>query len=958
MKFHLSLIVFLFPVLCFAQEQISDIYSLEYQEKYEQILTGYLEGEPITLFVDGVRVFVDFENDEISDYAISYTYSFCFSNEEIKLEGKHLYFFGKSAFVIDLKAKIAYDHINYGVGLSYINAESYEGGMIFLLANSENDAFYFVRYDVDTKQNIISTSHHQIFTYKGGFYFIDASVDKIIVGKMDPQDGTETELYQGEILNYVGDGYFQDQEGYLIEGLLESNFTKKCQPYDVNENELIINRYYDRENFSMIETYDSELSIYSYYLDDGCNYRKYFSEDDNPLNFDFYNERNFGFRSNGNLYKRYRHVEETSQNYKFVNTSNKTSYASDHWMMQGDTAYFFRDRVTTTYDYIISRYTPNLEGVLGLDNVKGIKTFHDVSVVFENINSGGDIELTATNMEDGVYRITIDPEGNQIDQKQLFFPWYYHKTEDRIPWSSFDNGYLKKNRLKPSDNYRVDRFENGQVTSSIMLTTPYIDKDIEVSIIESFGSKYVRFNDVNSGVEKEVENSNLDLDYYSQIIRVNNEIWVVTSRSYIALDRISKYSLEGDYLGKLDINMHRIIHHDDNGLLFINMNDQYEAHLFHYDGGKIKQLTNDPDAFEGGINAKNIIVGNKHHILISSTAIVSYSTDIALYEYSSDLVSITLLEEFIGAALGNSSGIHNSLQLNKSISIFEDDYYSNSIKHILFHSDGYSIEEFDFDESTFVNRNNSFAYKNGFIYSVQDNMTNAYVASNGVVSDIIVDIDGGFLINDIQQMDEHVYLFGGNYNENYVIKCDSEFNECEVVKSFQLGCWISHIVLLGKHNDKIYFSAVGRNPSDVIWTLDTSSDEVYLYNTDEESKIRFFIKREFIHDGYVYFKASREDKNYQLFRIEISEEPVLVEEGATDNEFDIYPNITTGDGWITTKTKLSGITIFDSGGRKVGFRKFDKQGGFTLPNLINGYYIIRGENNTGNQYLTKLVVIN
>lgn len=329
-----------------------------------------------------------------------------------------------------------------------------------------------------------------------------------------------------------------------------------------------------------------------------------------------------------------------------------------------------------------------------------------------------------------------------------------------------------------------------------------------------------------------------------------------------------------------------------------------------------------------------------------------------IFEYNPADISLTSLETTSGNPEDTES-VHNSKQTSKSYYLYEPSNYSSTIKHILFDSEDYSITEYDLEDTLYVKNTTSFPYNHGFIFSIRDNMTNIYVDSTGASRDIPIDVEEDFLIRDLQQTEESVYLFGGTYYDVYVIKCDDEFNACEVIKSFDQGfCQYKEIRLLGENNGEIYFSAAGNNPIETIWILDTATDEIYLYNTDEETQIQFFERREFVSGGYVYFTAARSDQEHQLFRLKVSEEPNAVAGIASKSAFAVSPNPTIGNSTITCKLELEELSLYDSSGRLLSKGVFSASGSYVVPShLRSGLYLIRAVDSTGQIHVSKLMII-
>jgi hypothetical protein len=468
---------------------------------------------------------------------------------------------------------------------------------------------------------------------------------------------------------------------------------------------------------------------------------------------------------------------------------------------------------------------------------------------------------------------------------------------------------------------------------------------LEVSIIDIDGVQILRFTDLNTSEEKDIINPNLSANRSTIMIRIRDEIWIITKGGSMLLDKISRFDIDGNLMGEIDVDVHDVISYDDNGLVFNSAVSQGTFYLFQYDGEEIKQLTE-----ESAFLAESLKLGANHYIF-------SYNVESTIYEYNSLAKTLTHIDMVTGR-LQNTGSRHNSKQTNKSYYSYQPSDYATKINHVLFNSEGYKIEEFDLGDTLFTGYTNTFAYKNGFIYSIRDNTTNVYVDENGTSRDIPIELEEDVLIEDIQQTEESVYLFSSSFYGVSVIKCDSEFADCDVIKYFDQGyCQFPHVALLGKNNGEIYFSTSSRNPTEVIWTIDLSTDEIYLYNNDEETQIQFFERREFTTGGYVYFTAARSDQEYQLFRLKVSEGPNATKDFINENTFEVYPNLTSGNSTITTDLNLEQFSIFDVRGMVVVSSNFDQKGKFRLPDLSSGYYIIRGEDSKGNQYTSKIIVM-
>ena len=941
MRYLLGIIVLLFSTLIFAQEQITDISSIRYQEDFIDIIPGELNGESFNAYLDYYRVFIDFENENIEDYDIPYVYS-CF-RQRVAIEGKYLYIFSQSTLVIDIEARKMHDHYSFSDDWFFRSAQFLEGNVIIRLENNQGQ-FRYGNYDPDSKQKSLSDSHNQIFSVGGKFYFLDFEMNETIVGEINIQDWTEQVIYQGDELSYLGHGLFRDVEGYLYEGVLDSNPVKTCIPqYLFLVDSIIAIRYYKQEKYSIIESFDSIISEYNYYMSDDCYYQRLTSTNI-PIIFDFYNENNFGFRAHGK-YVRIRYDDFTM---KFTIASSEDLAYSDEFIMSGDTAYLFtRKYINNAYEKQIIRYTPI--GFFIPDVKKVIKTFSDDSnIVQTGLDESGNIKIMFNNSGQGVTALTLDPDGNEINSSLLFFPWYSDHDEKNVRWSSFSDGHFRKTQIDDSENYRIDRLEDGQVITDTMLITPYVDNEVEVTLMERDGEHILKFLNKISSTSNEVINPDFDLNYVSRMIRIDDEIWIISVDNILGGDYIFKFGLDGSDRGSFSHNKAKVLYHYEGGIIFSGSLGQFPRYFFHYDGTNVVQLSDRLTSY-----STHFKVGGTHYVLST------FQFEIRLFEFDKNQIALSELEEFTGHVKNTIASVHNSLQSSKSFLIFEGVDNSSSFLNISFGTDGYKIDEFDFAESTYVGFANSFPVNGGYVYSIWDNSFNIFVDSNGINIDLPIDIDDDIFIHDIQQLDESIYLFGKTFYDNYIIKCDNEFNNCNTLHSFdEEYCQNNFITLLGTNEHEVYFSNIGIEPIETIWTLDTSVDQVKYYNNMEDTQIQFFERRDFSHKGYVYFTAARSDQNYQLFRLNVSEGPNSTNEIITKNKFTVYPNPTTNNTRITSDINLRQVSIFDIRGIEVFHGEFDREGGFTLPVINSGFYIIHAQDEDGNLYMSKLTIVN
>lgn len=950
MRYLFIYIALFATITCFSQEQITNIHSTKYISGFEClvgtecIIDGDLDGEAFTLYMGFNQVFIDFENESIMDYNIPYTFG-CFLRN-VMLNGKYLYLLGHSSLVIDIEARRMHDHFSFGEGLSFRDAEISGEGVVIRLVNNVSGRYHYGRYTPETKEKLLSNPHIGLISFQGNYYFTDSILGAFVLGDFTDEEWTEDLIVGGEEFVYLGDGYFQMPDGRLSYGWLDNNPVFTCIPQDQFGVELYANKIYDRANFRIIETYDATEEVYTYYYGSDCLYRKFLTSDYNSVPFDFYNDEYFGFRADGH-YVRMQHSNGATPALEFTIASSEDYSSTDKWMMSGDTAYLFTVRYVSN-DFVnqVIRYTPG--GFLESDIETVIKEYSaDANIVRKSLNSSGEIELTFNNSVEGVHVITLSSNGIEINNEFLFYSWDHDFNEKNIKWTANKKGHIRRTQIKPSANYRIDRVEEGTVITDTMLMSPYIDEDIEVSLKENGGNKVLRFYDVITGSDSEIVIPDIAVNSQSKIIKAGGQIWLVNQDNSEEND-VFRFGLAGEIIDEQDLNVKNIISYNESGLMYSRRDPvSFLEHVFHYDGEDVKQLTENLFSL-----MRNIVVGDDQYIMTTS-----YSIGTTILKYNPETISLLELENF-SEYPHTSESVHNSLQTNKSYYAYEPSNYSNVIKHILFDKDGYRIEEFDLEDELFVDYTTSFPFKEGFIYSVRDNMTNIYVDSTGASRGIPIDIEEDFLIRDLQQTEESVYLFGGTYYDVYVIKCDDEFNDCEVIKSFDQGfCQYKDIRLLGENNGEIYFSAAGNNPIESIWTLDTATDEIYLYNTDEETQIQFFERREFVADGYVYFTAARSDQEHQLFRMKVSEDPNAVADISGSNSFVVAPNPTTGNSIITNTLALEGLSIYDSSGRLVSQGVFSASGSYVVPNLRSGFYLIRAVDSTGHMHVSKLMIV-
>ncbi len=942
MKYLLGVLVLIIPSLLVSQEKITDAYSLKYQKDFSRIIDGELNGESFTAYLDYIRLSVDFDNDALADYTIPYTYT-CFPRD-VYTKDRYFYIHGQSTLVIDLADRKMHDHFTFSTEWFFRSAHSINGLDINILENNQGQ-FRYGLYDPGNKTKTLSNPHAQLFTYNDQYYFSDFVSGERIIGRFDLQNWTEEILYQGTNLNYLGLGLFRDEDGLVYRNVLESNPEMTCIPKEIIEDrDIIANRYLMMNNYTVIESYDDTLDHYNYYIGSGCDYQLFKSSNLIPLSFDFFNENYLGYRKSGK-YTRIKYTPNNPSSF-FSIASNEDYSVSDKWVMAGDTAYqFSRELMNGEYVQYISPYTPN---GLDLDEKNYINMFSsETNMVRRRLNDVGNIEVTFNSDSTGVYAITYDPDGNEINSMHLFSSLFNNYDEKNAIWSSSKRGHVRKLRIANSEDYRIDRVEDGLVYTDTMLVSPYIDDEIQASIKAIGNDQVLELLDLNTSTSTRVTIPTISFDSFSRMIRVKDEIWIVHYDNTSNEDIISKYGLDGNANGFINFNFNKIIFHDDNGVLFIGSNDEFPSYLFYYDGEEVTQLSESLTS-----SAFVFASGNKHYLFSA------FQDEIELYEFVPDIVVLNEVESFIGNLKSHANSLHNGFQSSKVFSIVESVEYSNTIKTIVFEDGNYEIVDIDLDESTFILSMNSFSFNGGQIYSVQDKFTNFFVNSNGMRTDLPIDLDEELLINDIYQENENVYLFVSTFFDTYVIKCDEEFNDCISLRNFdRQWCQYSQIELLGHNQNEVYFSSKGTDPIETIWTLDTSNDEFSYYNENEETQIQYFERRDFFQDGHVYFTAARSDKIHQLFRLKVSEGPNKTENTNIKNAFSIHPNPTASHTRIFSQSPLDKFTIYDSRGLKILQGQFDADGGYALPSLSSGFYFIHAQDKKGIPYVSKLVVV-
>lgn len=557
MRYLFITVAFFYSIICFSQEQITDIHSTRYISSFycalgtECIMNGNIDGEPFTVYVGFYQVFVDFENEAISDYNIPYTYG-CFI-ENLLLDDKYLYLVSHSTLVIDIEAGRMHDHFSFGDGLSFRSAEI-SGDDVVISMSNDNENLLFGRYNPETKQKTLSDPYKQLISYDGGYYFVSSLLGLDLVGEFVSDDWAKQSITSGLEFTYLGDGLFKNEDGRLIEGLLDSNPIESCIPQTLSGVELSANKIYDRPNFRIIETYDSIEDDYTYYYGDNCSFRMFTTSDYNSVHFDFFNYNYFGFSSSGE-YVRMKFVNGSPY---FVPVSTVDYRSSDKWLMSEDTAYLITRRtVNDELVHQILKYEPS--GFSNLDIETMFKEFPlEEKINHAIINEDGNIELTFNNSEEGVHVITFSSNGNQISDESLFYSWYHDYDEKSVRWSAYDGGLIRKNQIDTTDNYRIDRVEGTQVTTDTLLAQPYIDKEVEVYIFERDGDQIIRFYTIASGTETEVINPDVPLSFHDEIVRIGDEIWFVNNDNSEE-DDVFKFGMNGDNKGTINLNVRSVI---------------------------------------------------------------------------------------------------------------------------------------------------------------------------------------------------------------------------------------------------------------------------------------------------------------------------------------------------------------------------------------------------------------
>ena len=211
---YLFITVGLFTSLvCFTQEQVTDIHSTRYISSFECLVgtdcitDGDLDGEAFTIYMGFNQVFVDFENEFIADYNIPYTYG-CFLRN-VMLDGKYLYLLGHSSLVIDIEARRMHDHFSFGEGLSFRDAEISGEDVVVRLVNNASGRYHYGRYTPETKESLLSSPHIGLISFEGDYYFTDSIPGAFVLGDFTDEDWTEELIFGGEEFLYVLTGVVQ-----------------------------------------------------------------------------------------------------------------------------------------------------------------------------------------------------------------------------------------------------------------------------------------------------------------------------------------------------------------------------------------------------------------------------------------------------------------------------------------------------------------------------------------------------------------------------------------------------------------------------------------------------------------------------------------------------------------------------------------------------------------------------
>jgi|GEM_PF-3664484 len=943
-----TLILFLiFPFTLASQDQVTDIYSPRHNEVFKKISKGDLNGEAITMYLDYRRLFVDFENESMDDFHIPYEMG-CYQQHHLYTD-RYYYINSRSTLVFDLLEKKVLDHFTFLDDWTAISIQEINGLLVSKLSPYQQEVYRFGVYNPTTKQQSTSLIHDKVFIHDKTLYYSDKDESETTIGIIDLQNQTETIIYQGTELVYLGDGIFRDATGILVESVLEGNPTYTCNPLQNESQSLLATKIYVQDNYRLLEAYDRDTLEYIYFGEQSCEVFQLFNSV-NQTDIDFFNEANFGFSALGK-YFRVRHNPNYSGLYfQFGYVCDEPSNINDSWIMFDAYAYYLsRKYFTGQYSKRLYKYTPATVGSpLESDTKKLIKILPDTTNIIAIANDSiGNIDLTINSINDGVFTLKLDSEGNEISRTYHFSPIYHDRDYKNANWRAYKGGYQVTHRISDTDLYRLDRIEGGILLSpDTVLMQSYIDDEITVSLRPQGDDVILRFDNHSSSTTTDVLNPPISPNFSSRIINVADEFWYYTTDTDPTPNVIVRYNREGDFLGTLSTDVYRKIYHNDDGMIFTASLGDYRKYIFHFDGDDLKQLSDIP------IVATRFVRSKDNQYIISGS-----NGEHIIFQY--DPIQKLLFEkERISGHLEKTNSLHSSQQEDIVFSVFNNVDSSDDIKNLVFSDGNYRIEEFDLDEMTYVTTHKTLPINGGYVYSIYHNQTNVYVDSNGIANDIPIDYVDEFVIEDIVQTENANYLLGFSYHSSYVYKCDTEFNDCITIKDFDSeDCQNNYkIELLGRNNNEAYLGSVSGDPLQTIWTLDLTTDEMYHYNNNVESQIKFFDKRLFHHKGHVYFSASKSDGTYQLFRIQVSESPNATKEKNNEKVFVVYPNPTAGYTTITSLIDLDQVIIYNSQGAEVDRGIFQDKRSYLLPELPSGYYILVATNG-GHRYRSSLVII-
>lgn len=265
-------------------------------------------------------------------------------------------------------------------------------------------------------------------------------------------------------------------------------------------------------------------------------------------------------------------------------------------------------------------------------------------------------------------------------------------------------------------------------------------------------------------------------------------------------------------------------------------------------------------------------------------------------------------------------------------------------------TDGLDVRQYDLSaESTTYGTLGIFHFANNHLFFTADGKD--YVMNQDREIKELPQVRKNLEIESVLFANDKYYTIGTDeYTITVTVRSADFSGETNVFETENIRClsYLKNYFLSSREDNTILLVLNTLDFGIELWELDLDTDEVSLFTDLNEGQKNGFKELQFMLDGQLYFTATEEDFNIQLYKIDILQQQITTTtREPIHTSFSVYPN--PSSGLVFIDTPLSHLRIMSSSGAEYPVLQLDSASSVTIEveHLPSGIYFLTGIDDQG-----------